>query len=69
MGPVEREARAAAEALVAAFGAERLDEYFAAFAPDATFVFHTPADRLDSVAAYREQWARWVREDDLSAAP
>ncbi|WP_326654590.1 hypothetical protein [Streptomyces sp. NBC_01750] len=32
----------AADTLVSAFGEGRLDDYFAAFAPDATFVFHHP---------------------------
>ncbi|MFF3561814.1 YybH family protein [Streptomyces sp. NPDC002574] len=53
----------AADDLVAAFAEGRLDDYFRAFAPDATFVFHTTAQRIESVAEYRRVWARWVAED------
>ena len=62
---VEREVRAAADALVADFGAGRVEEYFARLAEDATFVFHTAPERLASRAAYRELWDRWVAEDDF----
>lgn len=55
--------RAAAGALVAAFAEGRLDDYFGAFAPDATFVFHTTVQRLGSTAEYRALWQRWVEED------
>lgn len=55
----------AADALVSAFGEGRLDDYFAAFAPDATFVFHTTPERLTSTADYRALWDRWVAEDDF----
>jgi len=53
----------AADALVAAFGEGRVDDYFAAFAPEATFVFHTTPGRIGSTAEYRELWDRWERED------
>lgn len=53
----------AADALVAAFGEGRVDDYFAAFAPDATFVFHTTPGRIASTADYRALWDRWVAED------
>jgi uncharacterized protein (TIGR02246 family) len=65
MGDDEAEVRAAAERLVAAFGLGRLDDYFASFADDATFLFHSTPDRLESVDAYRRLWDRWVREDDF----
>ncbi|QKV90639.1 nuclear transport factor 2 family protein [Streptomyces sp. NA02950] len=55
----------AADALVSAFGEGRLDDYFAMFAPDATFVFHTTPERLTSTADYRALWDRWVTEDDF----
>ena len=63
MGDDEVQVRAAAERLVAAFGSGRLDDYFACFADDATFVFYTTPQRLESVDAYRQLWDRWVRED------
>ena len=63
MGDDEAQVRAAAERLVAAFGSGRLDDYFACFADDATFVFYTTPQRLESVDAYRQLWDGWVRED------
>ncbi|MGW3290824.1 YybH family protein [Streptomyces sp. NPDC001002] len=55
----------AADDLVAAFATGRLDDYFRACAPDATFVFHSTAQRIESVAEYRRVWARWVAEDEF----
>ncbi|MFD3453064.1 hypothetical protein ACFWVC_12895 [Streptomyces sp. NPDC058691] len=43
---------------MAAFAEGQLDDYFRAFAPDATFVFHTTAQRIESVAEYRRVRAR-----------
>lgn len=63
--PAEAEVRTAADALVAAFAGNLLDDYFGAFAPDATFVFHTTAERLNSTAEYRALWRSWVDEDDF----
>ncbi|MFJ9899549.1 nuclear transport factor 2 family protein [Streptomyces sp. NPDC091280] len=63
MSTTVQEVRAAADALVAAFAEGRLDDYFGAFAPDASFVFHTTPKRLDSTAEYRALWQRWVDED------
>ena len=60
---MEDEVRKAVDRIVAAFGAERLDEYFSCFAPDATFVFHTTPERLRSPDEYRALWARWVADD------
>jgi ketosteroid isomerase-like protein len=60
---MDADARQAAETLVGAFGEGRLDDYFACFAPDATFVFYTTPARLMSVDEYRTLWARWVAED------
>ncbi|MEV6192934.1 nuclear transport factor 2 family protein [Streptomyces sp. NPDC051920] len=58
-----QEIRAAADALVAAFAEGRLDDYFGVFAPDATFVFHTTPQRLESTAEYRALWQQWVEQD------
>ena len=60
---VEREVLAAAEALVRAFAGGDSAAYFACFAPDATFVFHTTPPRLGSRAAYEALWEQWVTED------
>ena len=64
--PAEDEVRAAVAALVAAFGEGRLDDYFDAFAPDCTFLFHTTPEVLPSVQAYRDLWARWVADDGFT---
>lgn len=57
--------RAATSELVRAFGSGDLDRYFACFARDATFLFHTADRRLTSTEDYRRQWEQWVREDGL----
>ncbi|WP_046727026.1 YybH family protein [Streptomyces humi] len=56
-------ALAAADALIAAFAEGRTDDYFAAFAAEASFVFHTTDRRLDSTEEYRGLWHRWSEED------
>lgn len=60
---VETEVLAAAAALVADFGAGRVDEYFERLAPEATFVFHATPQRLGSREDYRALWATWEAED------
>lgn len=50
---------AAATALVRAFAAHDRDAYFAAFAPDATFLFHTTDRVLGSRAEYEAEWRAW----------
>jgi uncharacterized protein (TIGR02246 family) len=62
-GDTADEVRAAANALISAFGAHDTEAYFQAFRPDASFVFYTSHERLESRAAYREEWERWERED------
>ena len=62
-GDTADEVRAAANALISAFGAHHTEEYFQAFRPDASFVFYTSPERLESRAAYREEWERWERDD------
>lgn len=53
----------AVQAIVDDYGHHRRDAYFARFAEDATFVFHTVADRLESRAAFEAEWDRAERED------
>jgi ketosteroid isomerase-like protein len=62
----EEEVRAAAEALVSAFGRGDLDAYFACFADDATFLFHGTDRLLTSTGEYRREWARWAAEDGFA---
>lgn len=52
----------AAEKLVDAFAATDTAGYFAAFAEDATFVFHTEARRLENRAAYESLWNSWLED-------
>ncbi|HEX7391060.1 MAG TPA: nuclear transport factor 2 family protein [Acidiphilium sp.] len=49
----------AAHELVAHFAAHDTENYFAAFAPEATFIFHTTPQPLDSREAYRALWRDW----------
>ena len=56
------EVRAAAQQLVEAFAAHDTAAYFAAFAPDATFVFHTHRVPLRSRKDYRELWNSWEHD-------
>ncbi|CAM5467458.1 hypothetical protein MAUB1S_07856 [Mycolicibacterium aubagnense] len=50
---------AAADRLVAAFGRHDTEAYFAAFAPDATFIFHNHPVVLASREDYRLLWTDW----------
>ncbi|HEY6800503.1 MAG TPA: nuclear transport factor 2 family protein [Agromyces sp.] len=50
----------AASEIVQAFAATDGDRYFAAFAPDASFVFHSEPERLADRAAYEQLWAGWL---------
>lgn len=59
---VRSQVQAAADALVAAFARSDRDAYFACFAPQATFLFHTTAGRLESRADYERLWAQWVAD-------
>ncbi|KRB59435.1 ketosteroid isomerase [Rhizobium sp. Root708] len=54
---------AAADSLVDAFGRHDRDSYFAAFAPEATFIFHNLDRRLGTRAEYEAEWALWESRD------
>jgi ketosteroid isomerase-like protein len=58
--PTEQEVQDAASAIVEAFAATDSDRYFAGFAPDATFIFHTEPARLESRGEYERLWTEWV---------
>jgi ketosteroid isomerase-like protein len=58
----EAEVLAEADSLIAAFGHHDVDNYFAAFSPDASFIFHTHPQRLESVKEYRDVWREWERD-------
>jgi ketosteroid isomerase-like protein len=50
---------AAAQALVAAFARHDTRAYFDAFAPEASFIFHSTPTVLPQRAAYEQLWAEW----------
>jgi ketosteroid isomerase-like protein len=58
--PGRQEVLDAAAVIVDAFAATDGERYFATFAPEATFVFHTEPERLADRAAYERIWAGWV---------
>jgi ketosteroid isomerase-like protein len=55
----EQAARHAAESLIGAFAGHDPERYFAAFAPEATFIFHNVPQVLGSRAAYEQLWRSW----------
>jgi len=59
------EVLAAARHLVQVFGRHETAAYFECFAPDATFIFHTAADRLGSRDEYHQLWRQWERQDEF----
>jgi hypothetical protein len=63
MSETERQVLEAADRLVAAFGEGRVDDYFACFQPEATFVFYTTDHRLESAAEWRALWDVLEREE------
>ncbi len=63
LGTDETEALAAVDAIIGSFGAHRRDDYFAGFAPEATFLFYTSDVRLESRAEYEALWASWETEN------
>jgi len=62
-GMVEAEVLEVAAELVASFGAHDVEAYFAAFASDATFIFHSTPEILYSRAAYEQLWQTWESRD------
>jgi ketosteroid isomerase-like protein len=54
---------AAAARLVDAFSRHDTEAYFAAFAPDASFIFHNLDRVLTSRAAYHAEWQLWETRD------
>lgn len=59
--PSEREVLAAASAIVDAFSATDTEAYFDGFARDATFLFHTESELLDT-PSYEQIWKGWVAD-------
>jgi ketosteroid isomerase-like protein len=57
------EVLSAAATIVDDFGHHRTAQYFAGFAPDATFMFYTHTERLNSRAEYETLWSQWETND------
>ena len=53
----------AAAKIVDDFGHHRTAEYFAGFAADASFMFYTHSERLNSRADYQALWQQWETQD------
>ncbi|NQD42861.1 YybH family protein [Glutamicibacter halophytocola] len=60
--PSEQDVLSAATRIVEAFGATSTQEYFSLFAPEASFIFHPEATRLDDRASYEQLWNSWLAE-------
>lgn len=58
----EQEVEDAAVALIDAFARNDRPAYFAAFAPEASFIFHATDRVLGSRAAYEAEWESWIRD-------
>ena len=54
---------AAAAEIVAAFGSHDALRYFDGFAIDASFIFYSTPERLESRAAYESLWVKWETEN------
>lgn len=61
-GLTRDDVEAAASRVVAAFSQTDTEAYFAAFSEDATFIFHTEAERLTRRKDYEELWNSWLAE-------
>src|SRR5918998_4393327 len=60
-----RQVLEAADRLVAAFGEGHVDDYFACFHPEATFIFYTTDRRLESTMEWRLLLDRLAREGNF----
>ena len=56
---VEDQVLEAAAKIVAAFGSNDKQTYFSLFSPNATFIFHSSSNRLNSRAEYESEWQAW----------
>lgn len=53
---------AAAQTLIDAFSRHDVSAYFASFAPDASFIFHSTGHVLNNRAEYEQLWREWERD-------
>ena len=63
MQQLEDAVLAAADHLVDAFSSHDRERYFAAFAPEATFIFHNLDRVLKNRAEYEAEWQLWESRD------
>ena len=63
MQQLEDAVLAAADRLVDAFSSHDRERYFAAFAPEATFIFHNLDRVLKNRAEYEAEWQLWESRD------
>jgi len=57
------EVMAAADRLIAAFGRHDVRDYFACFAPEASFIFYNLDRTLKNRTEYEAEWALWESRD------
>ncbi len=62
VAPTEQDVLAAVAKIVKAFGTTNTEEYFSLFAPEASFIFHPEASRLDDRASYEKLWDSWLSD-------
>jgi ketosteroid isomerase-like protein len=58
----EQDVEDAAIVLIDAFARNDRPAYFAAFTPEASFIFHTTNRVLESRVAYEAEWDFWIRD-------
>jgi ketosteroid isomerase-like protein len=58
----EQEVLEAAAEIVAAFGSHDKEKYFSLFSPDATFIFHSSPNRLNTRGEYEDEWSHWEKD-------
>ena len=61
MSDEEIDALIAIDTIIDNFARHKREAYFSGFAADATFLFYTVPQRLESRAAYEAIWADWER--------
>jgi len=66
LSETEQQVLAAADILIDAFARHDRDAYFAAFAPDATFLFYHVTESLPSRVAYEALWHRLEQEQQFA---
>jgi ketosteroid isomerase-like protein len=58
----EQDVEDAAVALIDAFARNDRGTYFAAFVPEASFIFHSTKRVLETRAEYEAEWEAWIKD-------